>query len=204
MEKFDWLTDDARVFLSRGYIEDITAEERYKQIADRVQHISQIPGIGEKVFDYSRSQFLSYSSPILSNFGNDKGLPISCNFGVVDDTLNDIAYGEYEMTMLAKAGAGTAKNMSNIRAYGTPYGKDKSGKSEGLLAWVQSYADKISKVNQGGMRRGFLTVYCSVEHPEIDWFLDIGANGDDKKSPGYKIQNITTGVTIPAGWIDYM
>jgi len=53
------------------------------------------------------------------------------------------------------------------------------------------------------MRRGFLTVYCSVEHPEIDWFLNIGANGDER-IPGYSIKNITTGVTIPRGWIESM
>jgi ribonucleoside-diphosphate reductase alpha chain len=204
MEKFDWLTDDARVFLDRGYIQNITAEQRYREIADRVEQITGIDGISDKIYEYSSKNLLSYSSPILSNFGNNKGLPISCNFGVVDDTLHSILHGMYEMGMLAKNGAGTAKNMSAIRAYGQTYGKDGLGKSEGLISWVNEYSSIISKVNQGGMRRGFLTVYCSIEHPEIDWFLDIGANGDVTKSPGYGIQNITTGVTIPAGWIDSM
>jgi ribonucleoside-diphosphate reductase alpha chain len=202
--KFEWLTNEARVFLERGYITDITAEERYRQIADRVEQISQIPGISDIIYEYSSRNLLSYSSPILSNFGNNKGLPISCNFGMVDDTLQSILHGMYEMGMLAKNGAGTAKNLSAIRAYGQEYGKDKSGKSEGLISWINSYSSLIGKVNQGGMRRGFLTVYCSIEHPEIDWFLDIGANGDPNISPGYAIQNITTGVTIPEGWISSM
>jgi ribonucleoside-diphosphate reductase alpha chain len=204
MERFEWLTEDARVFLDRGYIENISAEERYMQIANRVEEITEISGISDKIYEYSRRNLLSFSSPILSNFGNNKGLPISCNFGVVDDTLHSILHGMYEMGMLAKNGAGTAKNLSNIRPYGLTYGKDGLGKSEGLISWVQEYSSIISKVSQGGMRRGFLTVYCSIDHPEIDWFLDIGANGDAKKSPGYAIQNITTGVTIPAGWIDSM
>lgn len=204
MEKFEWLTDDARTFLDRGYIQDITAEERYKQIADRVQQITGIQGISDKIYDYSKRNLLSFSSPILSNFGNNKGLPISCNFGTVDDTLHSILHGMYEMGMLAKNGAGTAKNMTSIRPYGQTYGKDHLGKSEGLISWISEYSSIISKVNQGGVRRGYLTVYCSVDHPEIDWFLDIGANGDVTKSPGYAIQNITTGVTFPEGWIDAM
>lgn len=204
MEKFEWLTDDARTFLDRGYIQDITAEERYRQIADRVEKITGISGIADKIYDYSSRNLLSFSSPILSNFGNDKGLPISCNFGMVDDTLHSILHGMYEMGMLAKNGAGTAKNMTAIRPYGYTYGKDKLGKSEGLISWISEYSSIISKVNQGGVRRGYLTVYCSIDHPEIDWFLDIGANGDVAKSPGYGIQNITTGVTFPEGWIDAM
>jgi len=203
MKKFEWLTDDARTFLNRGYIQDISAEERYRQIADRVEELTFMDGIADKIYEYSSKQYLSFSSPILSNFGTNKGLPISCNFGVVDDTLNSILHGMYEMGILAKHGAGTAKNLSAIRPYGEPYGKDKTGISEGLIAWAGEYSNVIAKVSQGGMRRGFLTVYCSVEHPEIDWFLNIGANGDER-IPGYSIKNITTGVTIPRGWIESM
>lgn len=205
MRKFKWLTDDARTYLSRGYIgNDITAEERYWQICQRVEEISKIKGIADKIYDACEKNLISFSSPILSNFGTNKGLPISCNMGIVDDTMHSIAHSEYEMTMLAKNGAGTAKHMSNIRSYGEPYGADKSGRSEGLVSWVASYASKIAKINQGGMRRGFFTAYSSVTHPEIMNFLDIGAIGDPKESPGYAIQNITTGVTIPAGWIQSM
>ena len=203
MKKFEWLTDDARTFLNRGYIQDISAEERYRQIADRVEELTFMDGIADKIYEYSSKQYLSFSSPILSNFGTNKGLPISCNFGVVDDTLNSILHGMYEMGILAKHGAGTAKNLSAIRPYGEPYGKDKTGISEGLIAWAGEYSNVIAKVSQGGMRRGFLTVYCSIEHPEIDWFLNIGANGDGR-IPGYSIKNITTGVTIPRGWIESM
>lgn len=203
MKKFEWLTDDARTFLNRGYIQDISAEERYRQIADRVEELTFMDGISDKIYEYSSKQYLSFSSPILSNFGTNKGLPISCNFGVVDDTLNSILHGMYEMGILAKHGAGTAKNLSAIRPYGEPYGKDKTGISEGLIAWAGEYSNVIAKVSQGGMRRGFLTVYCSIEHPEIDWFLNIGANGDER-IPGYSIKNITTGVTIPRGWIESM
>jgi ribonucleoside-diphosphate reductase alpha chain len=205
MEKFDWLTDDARTFLSRGYLPPgKRAEERYWDIAVSVEEISDISGVADKIYDYFSRNLISLSSPIISNFGTDRGLPISCNMGIVSDTLHSITYSEYEMAMLAQAGAGTAKHMSNIRAYGTPYGPDKSGRSEGLISWVSSYAAKIAKINQGGVRRGFFTAWASVTHPEIMEFLDIGAIGDAKKSAGFAIQNITAGVTIPAGWIESM
>lgn len=204
-KKFDWLTDDARTFLSRGYLDaGVEAEDRYWEICQRVEELSGISGIAEDIYKACENNLISFSSPILSNFGNGRGLPISCNMGTISDTLHSITYGEYEMSMLAKNGAGTAKNFSDIREYGAPYGSDKSGRSEGMLSWIASYASKISKINQGGMRRGFFTAYSSVEHPEILAFLDIGANGDPKKSAGYSIQNITTGVTIPKGWMQSM
>lgn len=204
-KRFDWLTDDARVFLSRGYLDPgVEAEDRYWDICKRVEEISGIAGIAESIYAACEKNLISFSSPILSNFGTDRGLPISCNMGVVYDTLQSIAHSEYEMSILAKHGAGTAKNFSKIRGYGQPYGSDKLGRSEGVVSWIGSYANKIGKINQGGMRRGFFTAWLSVDHPEILTFLDIGANGDPTESAGYGIQNITTGVTIPEGWVDSM
>ena len=202
MERFDWVTDDIRTFLERGYFSDITIEERYRQIADTLEDISGIENFSDTVYEYCRKNWISFASPILSNFGTNKGLPISCNFGVVDDTLESILYGKAEMGMMAKHGAGTAKHMSSIRSYGEKYGKDKTGRSEGLISWIAEYASTIGKVNQGGLRRGFLTVYSSIEHPEIDSFLNIGMEGDAKKDPAFGIRNITTGVCIPEGYLD--
>ena len=205
MKKFYWVTDDIRTTLSRGYIgNEITVEQRYRQIADHFETVTKRKGISDKIYDYCSRNLISFSSPILSNFGTNKGLPISCNFGVVEDTMNDIAYGEYEMSMLAKNGAGTAKNFTPIRGLGEKYGKDKSGTSPGQVSWIQSYASKIAKMSQGGMRRGFLTAWNSILHADIDSFLNIGMDGDPKEDIGYSIQNITTGVTIPAGVMERM
>lgn len=203
LDKFNWITDDIRTFVSRGYIDEtISLEERYYNISKRFEEISKIEGIGDKIYDYFSKNLISLSSPILSNFGTNDGLPISCNFGVVNDTLQDIVYGEYEMSMLAKNGAGTAKNFSPIRPLGEKYGKDKLGISPGAVSWIQSYAQKITKLSQGGMRRGFLTAYLNMEHGDIDSFLNIGMDGDPKADIGYSIQNITTGVTLSEGYIE--
>lgn len=191
--KLDWLTDDARTFLSRGYLQgDKTIEERYLTIANRVEQISRIEGISERILEYVERGWISFSSPILSNFGEDYGLPISCNMGRISDTLDSILSGIHEVGMLAKNGAGTAKNFSDIRAIGEAIAD--GGMSEGILPWIRLYAEAIKSVSQGNVRRGFFTAYLSIDHPEILSFLDIGT----PKSP---INNITTGVTIPDGWI---
>lgn len=194
--ELNWLTPEARLFLKGGYLHpNETAEERYEFMADYLEQKSGIEGFSDKVKGYIEKNWLSFASPEIANLGRDKGLPASCNFLKLEDTMESIASGEYEMSMLASNGAGTARNFSNIRAKGEPYGVN--GRSVGVLSWIESYATKIAKVSQNGMRRGFLTAYLSVDHKEIWDFLKIGREG-------HHITNITTGVTIPEGWMEQM
>lgn len=194
--KLNWLTDEARLFLQDGYLHpNETAEERYAFMAKYLGEKSGLEGFEEKVIKYIEKKWLSFASPEIANLGRKKGLPASCNFLKIQDTMESISSGEHEMSMLASNGAGTARNFSNIRAVGERYGVN--GRSVGVMSWVESYAGKIKKVSQNGMRRGFLTVYLSVEHPEIVDFLQIGREG-------HSITNITTGVTYPKDWMESM
>lgn len=195
IEKLEWLTDEARRFLNDGYIQNQSAEDRYNDIADRLGEISGIPGFAEKWKFYLNEGFTTFASPIISHLGKNTGLPASCNFLKIQDTIESISSAEHEMAMLAANGAGTARNFSNIRPKGQKYGIN--GKSEGVMSWVESYANKIYKISQGGVRRGFLTAYLSVTHNEIMDFLTIGREGSN-------IKRITTAVTIPPGWIESM
>lgn len=191
-----WMSDASRAFLKDGYLQgDETAECRYNFIAEYLEKKSGIEGFSDKIKEYISKKWISFASPEIANLGREKGLPASCNFIEIQDTMESIASAEYEMTMLASNGAGTARNFSKIRAKGEKYGVN--GLSEGVMSWIESYATKIDKVNQGGMRRGFLTAYLSVEHKEILDFLRIGREG-------HHIHNITTGVTIPEGWMNDM
>lgn len=191
--KLDWLGKEQRLFLERGYLKPgVTPEQRYTLIADTVEKISGIKGIGDRFKNYISKGWVSFATPVLANFGEPDNLPISCNHGVVSDNLDSILGGIHEMGMLAKYGAGTAKNFSKIRAIGEPIAT--GGKSEGIMPWIELYASAIAKVSQAATRRGFFTAYLKASHPEINSFLDIGAKGSI-------IQNITTAVTIPAGWM---
>ena len=193
--KLDWMTDESRLFLKDGYTYNQTAEERYIEMANTIEKYSGIEGFGAKVLEYVEKQWLSFASPEIANLGKEKGLPASCNFLMIEDTIESIQSAEYEMAILASQGAGTARGFSKIRPKGERYGQN--GLSEGVCSWIESYASKILKISQNGTRRGFLTAYLSVDHPEIMEFLKIGREG-------HPITKITTGVTYPKGWMQEM
>ena len=201
MKKFNWLTDEARTFMKRdkGYLKNgQTAEERYRAICDSFERISGIEGFSDKFYGYCEKNWVSFASPVLANmggYGSEYGLPASCNFGSVSDSLEDIFASLKEMALLAKHGAGTAKNFSKIRASGEPI--NSGGKSDGPCSWIELYEKAIRKTSQGSVRRGHLTPYLSVDHPDIEEFLTLCTEG----SP---VQKVTTGVTIPAGWMQSM
>ena len=196
MVKLNWLGKEQRTFLERGYLkEGVTPEERYQTIANTIEKISGIKGIRERFEKYIEKGWVSFATPILSNFGEPDNLPISCNHGKISDSLDSILSGLHEVGMLAKYGAGTAKNFSAIRPLGEKIGT--GGVSEGIIPWIDLYANMIGKVNQSSTRRGFLTAYLTAAHSEIDSFLDIATEG-------HAIQDITTAVTIPAGWMQDM
>ena len=193
--KLDWMTLESRAFLKDGYTYEQTAEERFIEMAQSIEKYSGIEGFGNKVLDYVQKQWLSFASPEIANLGKEKGLPASCNFLQLEDAIESITSGEYEMSILASQGAGTARGFSKIRPVGEKYGKN--GLSEGVCSWIESYASKILKISQNGTRRGFLTAYLSVDHPEIMDFLRIGREG-------HPITKITTAVTYPKGWMEEM
>ncbi len=181
------------MFLERGYLkEGITPEERYRKIAYTIERISKIEGIEKRFLRYIENNWISFATPVLANFGEIDNLPISCNHGTIKDNLNSILGEVHKVGMMAKYGAGTAKNFSNIRPLGSKI--SRGGNSESIISWIDFYASMIGKVSQGSTRRGFFTAYLSVGHAEIEEFLKIG--GKDSA-----IQNITTAVTIPKGWM---
>lgn len=216
MVKLDWLTDEAVRFLKEdeGYLsKGETAEDRYLGICRAISFYCKENSKGmpidssyntediySRFIEYISKGWVSFSSPVLANFGKTKGLPISCNHGKIDDTLESIEYQRFEMAMLAKNGAGTAKNFSNIRAKGSPI--STGGKSDGVMSWIEDYAFGISKVTQGSVRRGFLTAYLSLAHGEIFDFLEIGTKAFKDKCDYQFMNSITTAVTIPEGWMD--
>lgn len=218
--KLDWLGKEQRVFLERGYLENSPSpEHRYEAISNNIEKICEnnfwnsginpsvfldrfkytTEGISNRFNTYISKNWVSFASPVLSNFGGDYGLPISCNHGKIPDTLNGIFSGMKEMALLAKYGAGTAKNFSKIRAKGESI--TTGGKSEGVMEWISLYAHAIVKVTQGSVRRGFLTTYLSVEHPEILEFLKIGTKEYNDSKPEF-FKEITTAVTIPKDWME--
>jgi len=207
--KLEWLKEDQRLFLERDYLTGgQTPEERYLEICDTIEKyclkmatttesIDYCRGIGKRFQEYISKGWVSFSTPVLINFGKNENLPISCNKSILEDSLDDIYKGVHELGMLAKYGAGTSQNFSKLRPIGSNI--STGGSSNSVMDWIELYADMMSKTNQNRARRGFLTAYLSVDHPEINDFLDIGTH----RMPADKqrfFQTITTAVTLPIGW----
>ena len=206
-----WLKEDQRLFLERDYLQDgQTPEERYLEISQTIENyclkmsttveaINYCKGIGKRFEEYTSKGWVSYSTPVLINFGKEDNLPISCNKSILSDSLDDIYKGVHELGMLAKYGAGTSQNFSKLRPIGSTI--ESGGTSNSVMDWIELYADMMSKTNQNRARRGFLTAYLSADHPEILDFLDIGTHRMPAEKQRF-FQTITTAVTLPYGWRD--
>lgn len=196
MDKFYWLNEDSRTFLKRGYLKDgQTAEERVKEISDNAEKILKIKGFSDKFYDYMSKGFYSLATPVWTNFGNHRGLPVSCFNSHVDDTMESILYKAAEVGMMSKMGGGTSGYFGELRHRGADI--SVGGESSGPVHFLEIF-DKISEVvSQGSARRGSFAAYLPVEHPDIEEFLKIRASG-------HPIQNLSIAVTITNHWMKLM
>jgi ribonucleoside-diphosphate reductase alpha chain len=195
-EKFYWLNDDSRKFLSRGYLsEGETAESRIRDIADTAEKYVGIPGFADKFYDYMSRGYYSLASPVWANYGKKRGLPVSCFGSYIDDNMESILYGVAENGMLMKNGGGTSGYFGAVRHRGAPI--TDSGESSGSVHFMQMYDTLASVVSQGSVRRGFFAAYQDISHPDADEFLDIGTEGNP-------IQGLTTGIVVSDKFIAAM
>lgn len=194
MEKFYWLNDDSRTFLSRGYLsEGETPEQRIRDIAETAERYLGIKGFADKFYEYMSRGYYSLASPVWANYGKKRGLPVSCFGSFIDDNLESILYGVAENGMLMKNGGGCSGYFGAVRHRGAPI-KDQ-GESSGSVHFMQMYDTLASVVSQGSVRRGFFAAYQDIEHPDADEFLDIGTEGNP-------IQGLTTSVVVSDQFID--
>ena len=134
---FEWLNENSRTFLSRGYLTgDQTPEERVRVIADKAEEYLGIEGFADKFYDYMGRGFYSLASPIWSNYGLDRGLPVSCFGSYIDDNMESILYGHGENGMLMKSGGGTSGFFGAVRGRGAPI--SAGGESSGSVHFMNS------------------------------------------------------------------
>jgi len=193
-KKYDWLNENSRTFLSRGYITE-SPEQRIKDIANKAEKYLKIEGFALKFEDYMARGFYSLSTPVWINFGKDKGLPISCYGSNVDDTLNSILNASREIGMMSKYGGGTSAYLGNIRERGAKI--STGGTADGPVHYARLYDTTVDVCKQSEARRGACAVWLPVEHGDILEFLDIGTEGNP-------IQNLQYGITVTDAWLDEM
>ncbi|MFL2663498.1 MAG: ribonucleoside-diphosphate reductase subunit alpha [Crocinitomicaceae bacterium] len=195
-ESFSWLTDHSRNFLEAGYLAPgISPEQRIREIAERAEDILGIEGYANKFYHYMSEGFFSLASPVWSNFGKERGLPISCFGSNVSDDMGNILYTQSEVGMMSKLGGGTSGFFGNIRHRGAPV--KNNGKASGAVHIMQLFETMVDVVSQGSVRRGRFSPYLPVEHNDIHEFLDIGTEGNP-------IQELTHGVTVSDAWMEDM
>lgn len=193
---FEWLNEHSLNFLASGYLTPgTTAEERIREIADRAEQILDIPGYSDKFFNYMSEGFFSLASPVWSNFGKKRGLPISCFGSHIDDDMGNILYTQSEVGMMSKLGGGTSGYFGKIRHRGAEV--KNNGQASGAVHIMQLFESMVDVVSQGSVRRGRFSPYLPVEHPDIMEFLEIGTEGNP-------IQELTHGVTVTNQWMEEM
>lgn len=191
-----WLNENSRSFLSKGYlVGDTTAEQRIRQIAEIAENYLGKPGFADKFYEYMSRGFYSLASPIWSNYGLSRGLPISCFGSYVEDDMSRILHTHAEIGMMTKFGGGTSAYFGGLRHRGATI-KD-NGHSAGAVHFMELFDNLINIVSQGSVRRGFVTPYLPVEHPDIEEFLNIGTEG-------HPIQLSTYAVTVGDKWLEEM
>lgn len=193
---FAWLNEHSRNFLDSGYLTPgVTAEERIREIAERAEQILNIPGYADKFYKYMSEGFYSLASPVWSNFGKKRGLPISCFGSHIGDDMGNILYTQSEVGMMSKLGGGTSGYFGKIRHRGAEV--KNNGQASGAVHIMQLFESMVDVVSQGSVRRGRFSPYLPVEHPDIMEFLEIGTEGNP-------IQELTHGVTVTNQWMEEM
>lgn len=191
-----WLNDHARHFLDKWYLEEgVTAEERIRQIGDVAEKLLKKPGFSDKFYHYMSEGFYSLASPVWSNFGLERGLPISCFGSFVGDDMGQILYTQAEIGMMSKYGGGTSAFFGDLRSRGSSI--KSNGTSSGAVHFMQLFEWLLNVVSQGAVRRGHVSPYLPVEHGDIEEFLKIGTEGNE-------IQKMTHGVTVTDAWLKDM
>ena len=190
---FEWLNDESRRFLSRGYLlEGQTPEQRIREIANKAEEYLGMPGYANRFFDYMSKGYFSLSSPVWANYGLDRGLPVSCFGSYIEDDIGSILYTHAENGMLMKGGGGTSGYFGALRHRGAEI--KNSGESNGAVHFMQMFDTLANVISQGNVRRGYFSAYLNIEHPDADEFLDIGTEGNP-------IQGLTTGITVSSEFI---
>ena len=193
---FEWLNENSRKFLAAGYLGDgVSAEERIADIAKRAEDILQIPGFADKFYYYMSEGYYSLASPVWSNFGKKRGLPISCFGSHVDDDIGNILYTQSEVGMMSKLGGGTSGYFGKIRGRGAAI--KNNGEASGAVHIMRLFESMVDVVSQGSVRRGRFYPYLPIDHPDIMEFLEIGTEGNP-------IQELTHGVTVTDNWMQEM
>jgi len=196
MRDYYWLNEESKQFLERGYLrKGESAKKRIRRIAEAAEKYLRQSGFADKFEDYMKRGFYSLASPVWSNFGRSRGLPVSCNGIYIDDKMHSILEKQAEVGMQTKHGAGTSGYFGSLRGRGVPI--SAGGVSAGAVYFMELFDKVAAIVSQGHVRRGSFAAYLPIDHPDIEEFLMI-------RSEGNPIQEMSFAVCIEDKWMKAM
>ena len=169
----EWMNELSLATISNGYLlANETPKKAFRRVASTVARRLDRPDLENKFFKYMWKGWLNLASPVLSNTGTDKGLPISC-FGIdTPDSIRGIGLTNAELMRLTSLGGGVGIGLGKVRGRGEKIGNGV-GQSEGIIPWAKIYDSTIIATNQGSVRRGAASVNLDINHPDIHEYLEI-------------------------------
>jgi ribonucleoside-diphosphate reductase alpha chain len=169
------LTDFGRETLEDRYL---LPGESYQDLFARVADAyADDQDHAQRLYDYISRLWFMPATPVLSNGGTGRGLPISCYLNSVDDSLEGIVSTWNENVWLASRGGGIGTYWGNVRGIGEPVGLN--GKTSGIIPFVRVMDSLTLAISQGSLRRGSAACYLDIHHPEIEEFLEIRKTSGD-------------------------
>jgi ribonucleoside-diphosphate reductase alpha chain len=196
-----WMNYEGYKTIARGYLlPNETPKQMYQRAAKaaaKYQKNSQM--WEEKFFDYMWKNWLCLATPVLSNMGAGRGLPISCYSVHVEDSVDSIFHKNTELALLSKHGGGVGIYLGDVRCRGSAI--KGNGHSEGIVPWAKVYDTTTQVISQGNARRGAAAVYLDIEHGDIEEFLNIRRPIGDVNR---RCMNLNHGVCITDEWMKSM
>ncbi|UNC16164.1 ribonucleoside-diphosphate reductase subunit alpha (plasmid) [Acidiphilium multivorum] len=187
---FGRATLDDRYLLPGETYQDLFARVA-RRYADNQMH-------AQRLYDYMSRHWFMPATPVLSNGGAGRGLPISCFLNEASDSLSGIVDLWNENVALASNGGGIGSYWGNLRSIGEKI--SRSGKTSGVIPFIKVMDSLTLAISQGSLRRGSAAVYLPVSHPEIDEFIELRRpTGGD---PNRRALNLHHGIVIPDAFMD--
>ena len=202
--RFDVVTDPSRDALLTEFGKE-TLEDRYLLPGESYQDLfarvaaayADDQAHAQRLYDAISRLWFMPATPVLSNGGTGRGLPISCYLNSVDDSLEGIVNTWNENVWLASRGGGIGTYWGSVRGIGEPVGLN--GKTSGIIPFVRVMDSLTLAISQGSLRRGSAACYLDISHPEIEEFLEIRkASGDFNR----KALNLHHGVLISDAFME--
>lgn len=184
----DWfITNGWQLFKEKYLYEAKGVTDTYNRIAKTAaRHLPPFELEAEDKFnELLNNGWLALSTPVLSNMGTNKGMPVSCSGQYVGDSIDDFYMSAHELAMLTKHGFGTSSYLGDIRPRGTPI--SVGGKSSGVLPVIKQYVNIMRDVAQGTSRRGAWAGYLPIEHGDFHEVVDYLEHYPDDLNLGWVV-----------------